>query len=125
MGSTAAEDDLTGIGVEVIGVSESGSYKLRIPEAKLSEYADLVSKFLKPGFWNEYISEDIIHFIFKHKDGQIEEIDYTEENRDYIAKLCSQFNGDDLEKTSRLLEYLADNDFYAELINTYYLAKND
>lgn len=37
-----------------------------------------------------------------------------------IAKLCSEFNGDPLDKTSNLLAYLAKNEFYTEMIKNNY-----
>ena len=37
-------------------------------------------------------------------------------NREEIARLCSQLNGDPLEKTSDLLRYFASNPFYRDVI---------
>jgi len=49
-------------------------------------------------------------------DGEIKEYEYKEENRLEIAQLCSQLNGDPLEKTTQLLEYLAENAFYTDVV---------
>ena len=52
-------------------------------------------------------------------DGEIKEYEYKEENRLEIARLCSQLNGDPLEKTTQLLDYLAENVFYTEVVNSF------
>ena len=74
---------------------------------------------MNEGFWNDFIANDLICFIFKMSDGEVVEFDYNEEGRLKIAKLCSQLNGDSIEKTSDLLNYMAENEFYTEVIGRY------
>jgi len=49
-------------------------------------------------------------------DGEVVEFGYKEEDRLEIAELCSQLNGNSIEKTSDLLNYMAENEFYTEVI---------
>lgn len=123
--STITDADLQALGVVIMGNSESGSYKLEIPTQLLESYKNFVREHLDNGFWNEIVGVDSIIFIFKHADGRLEEFDYSEANRLQIAKLCSQFNGDPLEQTSKLLEYIAGNDFYAEFMSKHHLAAQE
>ena len=52
-------------------------------------------------------------------DGAIKEFVYSEEVRLEIAALCSQLNHDPIEETSDLLNYMAENEFYAEAVEKF------
>ncbi len=118
--SQIADSELTSLSVKIVEVTGSGSRKLQIEDEILEQYLDLVRAELDPGFWNEVVGTEQITFVFKHKDGIVEEYDYSEEMRMEIAKLCTEFNGDPLDKTSNLLAYLAKNEFYTEMIKNNY-----
>ena len=113
-------EDLHLLDIEVVGLSETGSFKLVVPADKLEAYKELVRENILAGFWNEMIGTEEILFLFKHLDGHLEELVHSAENQKYIAELCAQFSGDPLEKTTDLLNYLAANDFYTDRINQYY-----
>lgn len=117
------DEDIVRVGAEIVGRVDSGSRRLTIPKEHIADYERLIIEKLDPGFWNEYVGEREIVFLFKTKDGSVKRYVYAEENRLEIAKLCSTFNGDPLEKTSQLLEYIAGNEFYTDLIQAHYLGK--
>lgn len=115
-----SDKEPTDLGVEIIETKESGSRKLKIPELALNPYIDLVKKSLNLGFWNEILGETEIIFIFKFKDGSIRELKLTERTNDEIAKLCTEFNNDPLEKTHNVYKYISENDFYTDFMKQHY-----
>ena len=114
------EDDLTRLGVDVIGKTDSGSFKLEISEKVLPGYITCIKEKLSNGFWNEIVGPDSIIFIFKFKDGRIEEYMLYDANEEKIAKLCSEFSGDSEEITKNVYKYIAGNDFYSDMMNQYH-----
>lgn len=118
--SKISDEDLNGLGIEIIEKTESGSYKLNIPSDSIAKYQKLIQQKLDPGFWNEYIGPEKIVFIFKFKDGEVQKFIYSDKKEAEIAKLCTEFSGDPIEKTSNLLAYLAANDFYHKILTDNY-----
>ncbi len=110
---------LAELGIEITEEAESGTRKLLIPAKSLEQYKSLVRAKLDNGFWNDFVGDDLIYFIFKMPDGETKEFVYDEEDRLTIAELCSQLNHDPIEKTSDLLNYLAENEFYTEAVEKY------
>jgi len=90
MGVDNIDSDLKKLGLDISNKSDSGSYLLTIPKEKLAAYEKLVIEKLKPGFWNEYISDSTV-FIFKHKDGKIERIESSPKTGSRILELCKEF----------------------------------
>ena len=120
MGATQITDaELTALGISIEKVENSESRKLLVPASSIESYKTIIREKLDNGFWDDIVGEDHIYFIFKMADGEIKEYEYKEENRLEIARLCSQLNGDPLEKTTQLLDYLAENVFYTEVVNSF------
>lgn len=121
MGAEAITDDeLEALGVIIVGKSKSGSRKLQIPAEKIALYESLIREKLSPGFWNEYIGPDRIHFIFKLKDGTIKEYDLSTENEPEIGRLCAELNDQDPTETRIVYKYISENDFYHETMVKYW-----
>lgn len=117
MGADQISDyELLNLGIEIMPGDDSDVRKLIIPFSSLAEYSQLVARKLSPGFWNDIVGTDEVYFIFKMPDGEVKEFVLSEKNRLEIAKLCSQLNADPIEKTSDLLNYLAENEFYSDYI---------
>ena len=114
-----ADADLTGLNIEIVKDSDPEVRKLIVPSESIEQYKELIRQKLDAGFWNEFVGEDQIYFIFKMSNGEIKEYEYRENNRLEIAGLCTQLNNDPLEKTSNLLDYLAENSFYTEEVENY------
>jgi len=88
---------------------EEGKYFLaRIPKTSLPKYELLISKYLKPGFWNEYISDKVV-FMFKNKEGKIVRYELNSSNEEEILKLCNEYA--EFNKTS-VEEILLGEPFY-------------
>lgn len=115
------DQELVQAGVEIVGESDSGSRKLKIPASALGVYEKLVTNKLDNGFWTDIVGERKIIFIFKFADGSAKQLVFTEDTREEIARLCSQLSGDPIEKTSDVLSYLAANDFYKNFIAEHYV----
>lgn len=65
------DQDLTNFGIEIVEKTDSGSRKIKIPSEKIEAYKDLLKEKMEAGFWNEFLDENAIHFIFKFKNGDI------------------------------------------------------
>lgn len=112
-----SDQELLELNIEIKPSDDPEIRKLIIPKASFALYSDLIIRKLNPGFWNDVVSTDEVHFIFKMPNGEVKKFILSENNRLEIAKLCSQLNGDPIEKTSDLLNYLAENEFYSKFIS--------
>lgn len=114
--SDISEDDIAGTGAKVVSKTESGSYKIEIPKDSHVKYQELIREKMDKGFWNEVIG-DAIWFCFKDEEGNVTEYIFDwQKNREEIAKLCSEYNGDSIENTMNLYAYLAGNDWYTSMM---------
>ena len=121
MGAQAISDEeLTGVGVKIVQRIGSEIRGLLVPDRSLQAYRELIRLKLTAGFWSETVGRSEIVFQFKLDDGTLKELAHSAANREEIARLCSQLNGDPLEKTSDIPRYLARNPFYRELMVTHH-----
>ena len=114
------DSQLKALDIEIVEKASDGDRKLKIPLKSLSQYLDLIKTGLTPGFWNEVVGPKEITFIFKFKDGTIEEYKLSSETEIEISKLCTQFNNDPLEKTSNIYRYISGNNFYHDFMVEHY-----
>lgn len=89
---------------------EEKYYLASIPKSNLIKYEQIISKYLKPGFWNDYIIDKIV-FIFKTKEGKIIHYEWDSSNEQEILRLCNEYAN--INKTS-IEEMLLENLFYKE-----------
>ena len=108
------------LGIDVTNKPTKGPYKLKIPDSSIKSYKNLVRMKLVPGYWNEFIGEKEIGFIFKFDDGTIKEYTLSSTNESEIGKLCAQFNNEDPKDTEIVYKYLSENDFYRDFMQKYY-----
>ncbi len=118
---TVTDSDITSLGIIVENTDQDGDYSLKILAEKLSQYIDLVKAKLNEGFWNEIVGAEKIFFIFKFKDGSVQEHILSLDNEAEISKLCSEFNGDPLEKTANVYRYISGNKFYQDFMMEHYV----
>lgn len=114
------DDELVALGIEIVRKTNSRSRMLSIPEKSLAKYIKLIKLKLTKGFWNEIISPKEILFIFRFKDGYIEEYTLSPTNEQQIDKLCAEFNNEPPEKTANVYKYISDNDFYHDFMMEHY-----
>lgn len=120
MGASKITDtELTDLNIEIIRDADLEIRKLIIPSESIEQYKELIRQKLDLGYWNDIVGEDQIYFIFKMPEGKVVEYSYTEDDRMEIAKLCTKLNNDPIGKTSDLLNYLAENEFYTEVVRDF------
>ena len=114
------DQDLTDLGTEIVEKTESGSRKLKISKDKIENYKSLIKEKMTPWFWNEFLNENGIHFIFKLGDGDTKEYTLSPENEQEIDNLCAKLNNEPPEKTANVYKYISDNDFYHDFMLEHY-----
>ena len=117
------DSELEVLGIILVGKTDSGSRKLKIPGQSLPRYIELVKEKLDSDFWNEIVGEKEICFIFKFKDGRIKEYILSQENEAEIGQLCTEFNHEPPGKTAIVYKYLSENDFYHDFMIQHYRDK--
>jgi len=114
------EGSLRSLGVSILEKTEGGSLKIKIPFEKLEEYKKLVRSSMQSGFWNEFSTSKGFYFIFKHKDGHLEEMELNEKTNDLIDEYGSTFNGarvpEKFENVYSWPSWTAEDAFYHELL---------
>ncbi len=124
MGADHIEDaDLMMLDIEIGAKMEDGDRLLNIPESSLPRYIEFLREKLSKGFWNEIVGEKEIIFIFKFKDGHVEEYRLLPESEETIASLCAEFAHEPEGKTDNLYRYLSENRFYHDFMVEHYAAR--
>ena len=118
-----ADKELEELGIKTEKKENDGDRMLKISEKGLAGYTELLRSKLANGFWNEIVGEKEILFIFKFKDGSIKEYKLSPDNEREIDKLCAEFNNESSDKTTNVYKYLADNEFYRDLMSKNYSDK--
>ncbi len=109
------ENDLKKIGVEIVE-KKKDRYHVFIPLDKIEEYKELIREKMENHFWNEFYTGKNFYFIFKHKDGRIEEFELNSETNNQIDVYGMTFNDEEpKEEPENVYNWLAKNDFYKEL----------
>jgi len=121
MGAEKIDDkDLKNLGIDIVEKTDSESRKLKIPSERIEEYKDLIREKLNAGFWNEFLDEKNIHFIFKLKNGELKEYVLSPENEQEVDHLCSELNNEPPEETANVFKYISDNNFYHDFMIKHY-----
>ncbi|MDP2655039.1 MAG: class I tRNA ligase family protein, partial [bacterium] len=112
-----SEEDMTNLGIEIVGKTDDGFFKVLIPQEKIDSYASFIRERMSPHFWNEFSTPKGFHFIFKHKDGKIEELDINADTNDLIDRYGMTFNDKPIQSPAQnVYSWLAENSFYKELL---------
>ncbi|MDP3792149.1 MAG: class I tRNA ligase family protein [bacterium] len=110
-------EDLKKIGVEVVEQTKDGFFKIKIPFENLELYKKFIRQSMKPHFWNEFTTPNGFYFIFKHKDGQLEELELNENTNNLIDRYGMTFNDrEPNEKPENVYSWLAKNGFYKKIL---------
>ena len=113
------ESDLKKLSAKVVGKTSGGDFKIEIPFDQLDGYKQFIRGVIRPGFWNEFSTPAGFYFIFKHKDGRLEEMELTEETNDLIDRYGATFNDEQPgEISENVYSWLAEgaDGFYRELL---------
>jgi len=115
-----SDQESAAFGIEILEKTDSGSRKLKIPSEKIEQYKKLIRDKITAGFWNEFLDENGIHFIFKLENGEIKEYTLSPGNEQEIDNLCAKLNNEPPEKTANVYKYISENDFYHDFMVEHY-----
>jgi len=106
--------DIAGVGGNIESVTGSGVLCVTFPIVQAAAFERLIVDKMEPGFWNEYISDEDVIFIFKHPDGSTERLVLNDKNEPHIRNLGHKFNHQ-AETDESVWEWLGNNSFYVRL----------
>ncbi|PIP86713.1 hypothetical protein COV42_02625 [Candidatus Campbellbacteria bacterium CG11_big_fil_rev_8_21_14_0_20_44_21] len=115
-----SDQELTASDIDIVGKTDSGSRKLKIPSESIERYKNLIREKMTPGFWNEFLDENDIHFIFKFENNDTKEYVLSPESEQEIDDLCAKLNNEPPDKTANVYKYISENDFYRDFMMTNY-----
>jgi len=108
---------LAKINVKIVEETKDGFLKILIPFDKIEEYKALIREHMNNGFWNEFSISKGFYFIFKDKNGNIEEYKLNKENNDKIDTYSWQYNNETPpQEPENVYSWLAKNDFYQDIL---------
>lgn len=83
-------------------------YGVKFTKEQENKYEEFVVKNLEPGYWNEYLGDNIV-FIFKYPNNEIKKFILDDINEREILNLCCEFAECDFSSLRQMLE---ENSFY-------------
>lgn len=114
------DKDLTDLDIIIDEKKFDGDRTLKIEEKMLPQYMDLIRRKLTPGFWNEVVGEKEIIFIFKFKDGHIQQYSLSPKNEEELSELCAEFNDAPVSDTENIYKFLSEISFYHDFMYEHY-----
>ena len=93
--------------------NESGNYEIIFPINMERKFEKYLLNNLKPGFWNEWLNNDRVHFLFRFKNGDFRGYELSEKNEKEILELCQEFAN---VKFKSIKDMLMENQFYSKYI---------
>lgn len=91
---------------------EGDNYKISFPKEKAEEWERYISEHLETGFWNEYLADDSVIFLFHLDDGIKRYVVYDYKN-DEVLGLCEKLCKCKFESLKSMLE---GNGYYKDKI---------
>lgn len=107
--------ELEEAGATIYEKKPNGDRLLILDKKLLPAYEELISRKLTPGFWNEYLGNEIV-FIFKNKKEKIQKLILTPATAGQIEQLVKEFINQSEDLNKNVWQLLADNDWYQDLI---------
>ena len=93
-------------GFEVI--KDGNNYMVSFPESKVAEWEIYIRKYLKKGYWNEYLTDTGVIFNFHLADG-IHRYNVQDYENSEVLQLCEKLCGCKFESIKKMLQ---NNHFY-------------
>lgn len=120
MGKSMIYSYVIGIGKEIKTLKKQGfkikkdktNYQVTFPEDKTKFWEDFIMDNLNVGYWNEYITNNKVVFLFHLQDG-FHRYEINDLNNQEILELCRELSGQNFESLESML---ANNKFYKKLI---------
>lgn len=111
MGIDDAILELKNEGFEIRG--DGGNYRLAFPKEKSAVWEAFISKHLEMGYWNEYITEHGVVFLFQMEEG-IRRYEVCDFSNDEVLALCEELCQCKFESLKQMLK---ENDYYREILS--------
>lgn len=110
-----------GVGNEVESLRDSGfiieefgnNYGVAFPKEKACEWEQFIIKHLEVGYWNEYLTENGVIFLFHLEEG-IKRYEVKDFHNDEVLALCEQLCEC---KFKSIKDMLKENHYYSDKIN--------
>ena len=91
--------------------NDGDNFMVSFPEEKSEVWEGFIRQYLELGYWNEYLNNEKVVFIFKFEDGEIKKYVLDDCNQGEILQLCCKFAEYEFES---IKEMLFENEFYKE-----------
>ena len=109
-----------GIGDEIYSLEDKGfiieefgeDYGVSFPKEMAGEWEKFITHYLEIEYWNEYLTEDGVVFLFHLKDG-IKRYDVEQYSNDEVLALCDKLCEC---KFSSIKDMLKENEFYKDKV---------
>ena len=95
--------------------NDRNNYMVTFPNEKAFMWEEFIAKHLEVGYWNEYLAEDCVIFLFHLQDG-IKRYEVNSFDNDKVLKLCEKLCNC---RFVSLRSMLASNHFYKPIIDRY------
>lgn len=110
-----------GIGEEINALKNDGfvieqfgsNYGVAFPKEKADEWEQFIIGHLERGYWNEYLSDSGVIFLFHLEDG-IKRYDVKDYDNDEVLSLCEELCEC---KFTSIKDMLKENHYYSDKIN--------
>ncbi len=108
------DDKITALIAEGFEITNDGSnYIVTFPREKSSVWEEFISKHLELGYWNEYLTEYGVVFLF-HLDDGIKRYEVYDFTNNEVLSLCEKLCECKFESLKQMLE---GNHYYKEIIS--------
>lgn len=104
--------DIEALGGTIEKITPAGHLCVVFPRHKTDEFEKLITEKMQPGFWNEYMFDEGVVFIFKFTDGTTKRFELNDTTNDEIHRLGCEFNGE-ICPGGKALDWLKDNEWYS------------
>ena len=92
--------------------SVGNNYQVSFPKEKVQVWEEFIKKHLKVEYWNEYLTDDKVIFIFHLEDG-FKRYEVQNFIKDEVLALCEKLCDCKFESIKKML---SDNSFYGRIL---------
>lgn len=110
-----------GVGSEINALKDNGflieqfgsNYGVAFPKEKANDWEQFISRYLELGYWNEYLADDKVVFLFQLENG-IKRYDVKAFKNDEVLSLCEKLCECEFKSIKDMLK---ENHYYSDKID--------
>lgn len=107
------DDSILSLETQGFTINKDGNnYQVSFPEDKAWCWEEFIKQHLEVEYWNEYLTEDKVIFLFHLQDG-FKRYEVNDYNNDEVLSLCKKLCNC---KFGSIKQMLSDNSFYGSII---------